>query len=318
MDRIVTVIPVYNGERFLPATLDSVAKQTVRPDRLVVIDDCSTDRTRELVQQFRGFPCELRVNETRQGLFQNLNRALTVAPETENLHILLADDLILPQFFERVLPPLHAVPGRALSYSLIESIDEHGTRLNKHQSQVVQSGIRKVPLAEFLKRQCELSTIICGSIVLKTLGQPSPVQFRLDMPQTGDCVFYAEWGAQCTERIEIREVLCQIRYHPFSATSQNVKKVETWVMDEWKAISAISDLMDRSTGASWLQREKLKCLFAARSHVKIGMTRHAAPDFARQIREASLGVIQRHHWALGGLAVKLRDSVRKLTQNGGT
>mgnify|MGYP002836400680 FL=1 len=45
MSRLVTVIPVYNGERFLQATLESVAAQTRRPDRVIIQDNCSTDGT---------------------------------------------------------------------------------------------------------------------------------------------------------------------------------------------------------------------------------------------------------------------------------
>ena len=44
---IISVIPVYNGERFLRATLDSLASQTIQPDRVIVLDDASTDGTAE-------------------------------------------------------------------------------------------------------------------------------------------------------------------------------------------------------------------------------------------------------------------------------
>ena len=40
--RIISVIPVYNGERFIRVTLDSLAAQTLRPDRVIVLDDAST------------------------------------------------------------------------------------------------------------------------------------------------------------------------------------------------------------------------------------------------------------------------------------
>ena len=43
--RIISVIPVYNGKRFIRATLDSLAAQTLRPDRVIVLDDASTDGT---------------------------------------------------------------------------------------------------------------------------------------------------------------------------------------------------------------------------------------------------------------------------------
>ena len=35
--RIISVIPVYNGKRFIRATLDSLAAQTLRPDRVIVL-----------------------------------------------------------------------------------------------------------------------------------------------------------------------------------------------------------------------------------------------------------------------------------------
>ena len=46
--QIITVIPVYNGERFILETLDSLASQTLKPDRVIVIDDASTDNTAKL------------------------------------------------------------------------------------------------------------------------------------------------------------------------------------------------------------------------------------------------------------------------------
>src|SRR5689334_20090773 len=47
---LTTIIPVFNGEKHLAATLQSVAAQTRRPDRLIVLDNCSTDGTRRVVE----------------------------------------------------------------------------------------------------------------------------------------------------------------------------------------------------------------------------------------------------------------------------
>ena len=52
MSRLVTVIPVYNGERFLRATLESVVAQTRRPDRVIIQDNCSTDGTAAIAKEF--------------------------------------------------------------------------------------------------------------------------------------------------------------------------------------------------------------------------------------------------------------------------
>src|ERR1700761_7077023 len=97
---ILTAIPVRNGEQFITETLESVARQTRRPDRVVVLDNHSTDRTEEIVRNFKGIACEFIRNPKDLGLFGNFNRCLDFAAETEYLHILHADDTISPEFYE--------------------------------------------------------------------------------------------------------------------------------------------------------------------------------------------------------------------------
>ena len=124
MQRVTTVIPVYNGERHLAETLQSVARQNRRPDRLVVIDNCSTDGTKKIVEAFKEMPCEWRQNEKNLGLFGNCNRALEFAAETDYLHILHADDVLKPDFYGHLIQSAGEVHGRALLYCQCEFIDE--------------------------------------------------------------------------------------------------------------------------------------------------------------------------------------------------
>ncbi|MAD82478.1 MAG: glycosyl transferase family 2, partial [Deltaproteobacteria bacterium] len=77
--RIISVIPVYNGERFILATLDSLAAQTPRPDRVIVLDDASTDGTAQLVETYEPLNCELIRSGQNEGLFRNFNKALSYA-----------------------------------------------------------------------------------------------------------------------------------------------------------------------------------------------------------------------------------------------
>lgn len=50
---ICVVIPVYNAARFIVDALDSVAIQTRRPDEIIIVDDGSTDNSRELIETWR-------------------------------------------------------------------------------------------------------------------------------------------------------------------------------------------------------------------------------------------------------------------------
>ncbi len=51
---ISVIIPVYNGEKTIKECLISLAKQTRKPDEIIVVDDGSEDRTKEIVKEFVG------------------------------------------------------------------------------------------------------------------------------------------------------------------------------------------------------------------------------------------------------------------------
>ena len=59
------VIPAYNEERYLKAALDSIARQTVMPDEVIVVDNNSTDGTVALA---RSYPFVSVIAEKRQGV----------------------------------------------------------------------------------------------------------------------------------------------------------------------------------------------------------------------------------------------------------
>ena len=50
--RISVIIPCYNSEKFIKETMDSVLSQTYRDFEVIVIDDGSKDKTREIIQSF--------------------------------------------------------------------------------------------------------------------------------------------------------------------------------------------------------------------------------------------------------------------------
>ncbi|HEX5448035.1 MAG TPA: glycosyltransferase family A protein, partial [Candidatus Saccharimonadales bacterium] len=49
---LTIVIPAYNEENYLGACLDSIAEQSVMPDRVIVVDNNSTDKTVEIAKSY--------------------------------------------------------------------------------------------------------------------------------------------------------------------------------------------------------------------------------------------------------------------------
>ena len=302
--KIITTIPVFNSEAFITQTLESVACQTLRPDRVVVLDDCSTDRTEEIVRNFKGIHCEFVRNPTTLGLFGNFNRCLDFAAETEYLQILHADDTIEPQFYEVMTGLLSDGGGRGLAWCLDERIDEN----NRHLSLSGQADgkIETLDRDIFLQRKAELGNQAFCATLLKTNGQPSPCKFPLDFPILGDMIFWAAYGAHCQKIVHVRRSLAQYRWHGSNQTVFLGPNIQSLILDEWRTMATNEAL--RGKGMNWPRKLKLKGLLAVRSGIKAKRVRqNGNAAYSREIAQAARRLTGWPLWLAGKILVELRD-----------
>ena len=301
---IITTIPVFNGERFIGQTLESIARQTLRPDRVVVLDNCSTDRTEEVVRSCKGIACEFIRNPTNLGLFGNFNRSLDFADQTEYLQILHADDTIEPQFYEVMTGLLSDCDGRGLAWSLDERVDED----NKHLSNSGKPDgkIEALTRDNFLKWKAEIGNQAFCATLMKTAGQPSPCRFPMDYPIIGDMIFWAAFGACCEKRVHIHRLLAKYRWHGDNQTVFLGPGIQALVLDEWRTMEVNEAL--RGKGWRWHRKMKLKGLLAVRSGVKAKRVhQNGNPAYSRQIAQATRGITGWPLWLAGRVLVELRD-----------
>ena len=102
---IAVVVPVYNRARTIFATLQSVAKQTLAPSALVVVDDGSTDDLEASIEQWRreanpDFRVILR-KQANQGAAAARNHGLRLVPEAQLVAFLDSDDAWPEDFLAR-------------------------------------------------------------------------------------------------------------------------------------------------------------------------------------------------------------------------
>jgi glycosyltransferase involved in cell wall biosynthesis len=96
--RLSCIMPVWNGERYLAAALDSVLGQTRPPDEMIVVDDGSTDGTRAILDGYRDrYGDTVRVvHLEHHGVSRALNSGIEVC--TGDLVTFCdADDLLTPE-----------------------------------------------------------------------------------------------------------------------------------------------------------------------------------------------------------------------------
>jgi glycosyltransferase involved in cell wall biosynthesis len=125
---LITVgLPVYNSERYLRQSLDSLLAQTFPHFVLVISDNASTDGTAQICQQYAAADSRIKYsrNETNIGNPRNFNRVAGLA-ETRYLKWSTADDFWEPSFLERALEVMERDPTIALCYPQAVLVDANG------------------------------------------------------------------------------------------------------------------------------------------------------------------------------------------------
>lgn len=102
MQKVTIAIPTYNRSKYLPHAIESVLKQTYSNFDLLVVDNASTDNTREIMSSIRDKRIKYYRNELNIGMIGNWNRCLELA-QTEIVWILHSDDLLTPFALELVV-----------------------------------------------------------------------------------------------------------------------------------------------------------------------------------------------------------------------
>lgn len=129
---VSVIMPSWNTERFIAQSIESVIRQTYENWELVIVDDCSTDNTEEVVKGFKDPRIKYFKNEKNSGAALTRNRALREA-QGEWVAFLDSDDLWAPEKLEKMLGFM-TEHSYAFAYHEYVKIDEEGRPLNIYVS----------------------------------------------------------------------------------------------------------------------------------------------------------------------------------------
>ena len=97
-------MPVFNGQRYLEAAIDSILRQTFRRFEFIIIDDGSTDNSLAIIKKMAQFDPRIRIIQNRKnlGVVNSLNRAFEIS-KGNYIARMDADDISLPNRLEKQL-----------------------------------------------------------------------------------------------------------------------------------------------------------------------------------------------------------------------
>jgi glycosyltransferase involved in cell wall biosynthesis len=125
--KISVAMCTYNGARYLPEQLESLALQTRLPDELVICDDNSTDQTVSILSAFAAsasFPIVVKVNKQNLGSTKNFEQVIALC-QGDIMALCDQDDVWLPGKLERFVAEFSRAPAVGLVFTDGDVVDEN-------------------------------------------------------------------------------------------------------------------------------------------------------------------------------------------------
>ena len=214
-DLVSIIMPSYNTEAFIKETIQSVLNQTYTNWELLIVDDCSSDSTIKVIEQFQDDNrIRLLQNETNQGAALSRNRALREA-RGRWIAFLDSDDLWYPEKLEKQIDFMER-NQIFFSYTECEKVDENGKSLG-----IKISGPRRVT-KKGMYRYCWPGCLtvmydqeVIGTIQIRDIRKNNDYAMWLKVCQKADCYL-------------LPEVLASYRRRPGSISNHGYLKLIKW------------------------------------------------------------------------------------------
>jgi glycosyltransferase involved in cell wall biosynthesis len=255
---ISVALCTYNGERYLPGQLDSLLAQTHRNIEIVAVDDCSSDSSRAILEEYARRDARLRVhaNAANLGFRRNFERAVSLCGG-EYIALSDQDDVWAP---EKLTALLELIGAHALAYCDSALIDEEGRDLNVAMSDMLTMVSTDDP-AVFANANCVSghASLFRRELVARALPAP-------------ECFFHDWWLAAVAASsggvVYCNRKLVFYRYHAANVTDVFCERAPQRERGyRWKELHEFRERVEqlaRLPGPSKAFLERLRDLWAAR------------------------------------------------------
>ena len=216
IDNLVSVItPVYNAERFIKTSVESVMNQTYQNIEIILVDDCSKDSSAKIIKELcKKYPnIVYHLQETNMGAGVARNKALELA-KGRYVAFLDSDDMWKPDKIAKQLEVMQQT-GDPLCYTAIEMIDENGKIIKEK---------RKV------KEICDYNYLLHNTVIPTSglvVDRQQCGDFRMHLRRGGQD--YATWLKLMRNGAVARgidEALVQYRIVSGSLSSNKIKSIQ--------------------------------------------------------------------------------------------
>jgi glycosyltransferase involved in cell wall biosynthesis len=220
--RVSVVIPNYNHSRYLKERIESVLSQTFTDYEITILDDASTDNSREIIETYRQNPkvSNIIYNTTNSGSpFRQWEKGINGA-KGELIWLAESDDSCEPGFLEMCIKDFDIYPTASFVYTNSRVIDDTGKQIKLLNSLTENQTF--IDNNTFIKKyMLHTNTVENASAVLFRKEKISKVDFG-KLGQYKWCGDWAFWNYLLLEggMAYISKPFNKFRYNPAGVTSQ--------------------------------------------------------------------------------------------------
>jgi glycosyltransferase involved in cell wall biosynthesis len=207
---ISVVLPIYNAGKYLEKSITSVLLQGYKKYEFLILDDCSTDGSKEYLQNINSNNIKIYYNEINRGLFFNLNFLINKA-KGSLVKLWSQDDIMNPSCLESFAAFHFSHPKIGFSYCNRDQINEDGIIYRSNRLDNTPSLIS----TELHARISFFTGSIAGNIANVCLSMPAIKKvglFREDMKISADFDMWVRLAKEY-ETGFINQKLIQVRDH---------------------------------------------------------------------------------------------------------
>lgn len=217
---VSVLIPNYCHASYLNERIDSVLAQTYQNFEVIIMDDCSTDNSREVIEQYRNHPRvrEIVYNEINSGsTFNQWDKGITMAGG-ELIWIAESDDSCCPELLERLVEQFEQTEDLAVAYVQSVLINTYGEVIKmpvEKGNPIIYDG-RYFIRTHLLYGTCIINASMAIFSREKSLGIDRCFK---QLKSVGDWMFWVLM-AETGKVAEVREPLNYFRRHEGTVTSR--------------------------------------------------------------------------------------------------
>jgi glycosyltransferase involved in cell wall biosynthesis len=244
MPQVSVIVPNYNHATYLKLRIDSILNQTYQDLELILLDDCSTDHSRDILLEYSNHPkvSHCVFNEQNSGsTFRQWDKGIELA-QGEYIWIAESDDWAENNFLEVLIAGLIEYPDAGLVYSASALIDSAGNCTYQN----VQDNVGQILCytgKDFVEQKMlTANSIWNASMILfrrSLLTQTVNDEYR-QMKYSGDWFLYVQLALN-THVLEIKQTLNHYRVHDENV-STNAKITGKYFTEGFRVFIYISTI----------------------------------------------------------------------------